>query len=62
MIVQILAPTSGTCTSFSVVVTLFISLPSGLYQESVGVGTPSERHFKVTVWPIQDFLDDVVTF
>ena len=31
-------------------------------RESVGVGRPSERHFKVTVWPIQDFLDDVVTF
>ena len=53
---------SGTCTLFSLALTLFISLPSGLYQESVGVGTPSERHFKVTVWPVQDFLDDVVIF
>ena len=53
---------SGTCTLFSLALTLFISLPSGLYQESVGVGTPSERHFKVTVWSVQDFLDDVVIF
>ena len=28
--------------------------PSGLYQDRVGVGTPSDTHVNVTVWPIHD--------
>ena len=29
-------------------------VPSGVYQERVGVGTPPDRHFSVTAWPIHD--------
>jgi len=45
---------------FCVAVTLFILLSSGLYQVSVGIGTPSDTHVNVTVWPIQDLEADVV--
>ena len=45
---------------FCVAVKMFIRLPSGLYQVSVGVGTPSDTHFNVTFWPIQDLAADEV--
>lgn len=36
-------------------------VPSGLYQVSVDVGTPSDTHFYVTVRPIHDLAADEVT-
>ena len=48
-------------TVFCAAVMLFTWLPLGLYQVSVGVGTPSDTHFNVTAWPIQDFWVDELT-
>ena len=47
---------------FSLDVTLFISFPSGVIQVIVGVGKPSDTHFSVTVWPMQDLDVDEVMF
>ena len=37
-----------------------MSFPFGLIQVRVGVGKPSEKHFKVTFCPIQDLGTDEV--
>ena len=47
---------------FSLDVTLLISFPSGVIQAIVGVGKPSDTHFNVTVWPMQDLDVDEVMF
>ena len=39
---------------FSLACNVFNLVPTGLYQDKVGVGTPSETHINVTFWPIHD--------
>ena len=50
---------SGTTAWFCLVFTVLNLVPSGLYQNRVGVGTPSD--LQVTVWPIQDLDTEEVT-
>ena len=39
---------------FSLALTGLNLVPSGVYQDRVGVGTPSDTHFNVTLFPIHD--------
>ena len=45
---------------FCVVRSFFISLSSGFFHVTVGVGTPSATHSNRTVCPIQDWVSEAL--